>query len=1680
MSTNLSVYCKSAFKEFLLPAVNNANSSIILAKGVFGLNQDLEIPMEVIEHKWSFISSDRYTLTCDNASVFERDIKDGDLIKLCIGDMNLISILVRESDSYFSVYDKYDISRLSEPVTIGSNENNMIVYGGGGLVSGLHACIRNSESGLIVEDQSKNGTFVNNHRIQGSEHLRFGDCIDIYGLRIVVLGCFLAISTSYVKVTIDTGKLSPCVLCAPKINDSHIKSSKRVFHRAPRLIPKIDTEPIEIDGAPDPKELEQPSMLMTIGPAMTMALPMLLGCGLAIFASRSSGSSSGLFMYTGLVTAVASGLLGTIWALVSMKNAKKKFEKEQQNRSIAYGEYLNKCDAKISVKYKKNGIALSERYSSALECCRYDADNPCLWNRNDRQEDFLKQRIGIGSVPFQANVVVPKEKFMMLSDALVEMPGKIKEKYSMLHDVPVCVDLLHDKLVGVIGGREKRGAVLAVQNMIAQIAANNCYTDVKILMIYDERETDLSGSWDFVKWLPHVWNETKTFRYIAGNKEDASEVFYELTKILRMRAEKQHQENDSEKMPVPKPYYILFLADPEMLEGELISKYVFDPKPAYGLSTIVLAENYEDLPNECEKIIENDQSFSGVYNVYDDQADRTSVQFDPITSDELEAFARKIANVEVHETEAGGDIPNSLSFFDMYGIRSLSQLNVLDRWRKNRTYESMKAMIGQKAGGAPCFLDIHEKYHGPHGLVAGTTGSGKSETLQTYILSLAVNFSPDDVGFFVIDYKGGGMANLFSSLPHLIGQISNLSGNQVRRAMVSIKSENVRRQRIFNEYGVNNINSYTKLYKNNEAKMPVPHMLIIIDEFAELKREEPEFMRELISVAQVGRSLGVHLILATQKPSGTVDDKIWSNTKFRLCLRVQDRQDSSDMLHRPDAAYITQAGRCYLQVGNDELFELFQSGWSGAEYSEDPDDARYDIAKIISLDGRASLEGSRTKILKKEKKRILWISMLIPCIEHVLEGEEDVAERIENGTVSKTDLCKKVFDEIIRKDIDLADNESNEKRIIDLIGLYMSVVFDKDIDTLEEKAKAVIDEADKIGKKLPDRKEKTQLDAVVEYLQKTAADNGFVQTQKLWLPVLPTSLYLDQLKGYRPQFDGKEWPVHKGEWSLAVPTGMYDDPENQEQGSYIVDLAQTGNIAVCGIAASGKSTFVQTFIFSLINHYTPGEINIYAIDFSSKMLSVFEGEPHVGAVMYENDDELIDKFFAMMKRIMDERKEMFRGGSYSQYIRSKGKTVLPAILIAIDNFSNFKTKTTDKYDDLIIQLAKEGVNNGIFLMVTAAGFSSGEIQAKLADNMRTPVCLEMTDRFQYSEIMRCMHLGVRPEENVKGRGLAHIGEAILEFQTALPLQADDDFKRGEALKSECAKMREAWHGQCARKIPVIPAKPTWKEFSENDEKKTMDESDRMLPIGYNKEDASIYGIDLSRMFTYIIAGKAATGKTNMLKTLMMSANDKGGDIVIFDFESEFEDLADKIGAERITTDKEMYDLFVKLTPELKARSSTRMEIRDRLNKAEDSDADLDNEEIFKEMKEKHNFRYMFIGNMISFMKKVYKPEDGISPMNGYIENIIGKGELLGVYWFACYDHDKDTNGDASGRTAYSVFAKNKTGIHFGGNTGSQSVLPFDSLSFSEGSKPQKTGIGMIPPENGENTAIKVVIPFVKG
>jgi energy-coupling factor transporter ATP-binding protein EcfA2 len=249
--------------------------------------------------------------------------------------------------------------------------------------------------------------------------------------------------------------------------------------------------------------------------------------------------------------------------------------------------------------------------------------------------------------------------------------------------------------------------------------------------------------------------------------------------------------------------------------------------------------------------------------------------------------------------------------------------------------------------------------------MAGTTGSGKSECLQAIILSLIVNFHPDDVCFVLIDFKGGGMANLFGDVPHIAGTITNL-GNQIKRSMASLNAEMTRRQAMLKDAGVNHIDKYQTLYKEGKTAVPMPHMVLVSDEFAELKQQQPEFMAQLISVARIGRSLGVHLILATQKPTGVVDDQIWSNTRFRICLKVADKADSSGMIGSPLAAAVTLPGRGYVQVGYNEIFEHVQTAYTGADYIPLDGYVDLDTRQVSQIDSCGQVVASASAAPKRK------------------------------------------------------------------------------------------------------------------------------------------------------------------------------------------------------------------------------------------------------------------------------------------------------------------------------------------------------------------------------------------------------------------------------------------------------------------------------------------------------------------------------------------------------------------------------------------------------------------------------------------------------------------------------------------------------------------------------------------
>lgn len=308
-------------------------------------------------------------------------------------------------------------------------------------------------------------------------------------------------------------------------------------------------------------------------------------------------------------------------------------------------------------------------------------------------------------------------------------------------------------------------------------------------------------------------------------------------------------------------------------------------------------------------------------------------------------------------------MPESLGFMEMFKTDNVLQLNVPDRGRNHDSSRSLAAPVGLGGKGELIDLDLHEDAHGPHGLIAGTTGSGKSEFIITWVLSMCVNYSPDEAAFVLIDYKGGGLAGAFDNeryrLPHLAGTITNLDGAAVARSMVSIQSELKRRQTLFNEAcditgeATMDIGKYISYWRQGVLKDPCPHLFVVADEFAELKQQEPAFMDELVSAARIGRSLGLHLVLATQKPTGVVSDQISSNARFRVSLKVADASDSREMIRRPDAAELDRPGQFYLLVGYDELFLGGQAAYAGSQYAErDVYEPRRDLSvELLDLSG---------------------------------------------------------------------------------------------------------------------------------------------------------------------------------------------------------------------------------------------------------------------------------------------------------------------------------------------------------------------------------------------------------------------------------------------------------------------------------------------------------------------------------------------------------------------------------------------------------------------------------------------------------------------------------------------------------------------------------------------------------
>lgn len=802
----------------------------------------------------------------------------------------------------------------------------------------------------VLTLQRSNGQLVYINKVSIKENnvsINNGDIIDYYGLKIIVLAGIILINNPGNKVFLNklTANIGDLVINVnndysnKEIKDLDLYNDNDYFFKSPRIRRIIQNKTIKIDGPPSVKDPDEVPLIYTLGPMLTMGMTSSVSL-ISTLQRINAGETTMRESWSSIIIAVAMLATTILWpTLTKMFNKRQQRKKKKENIN-KYKKYLEEKQNEIAAESKVQSEILVENLLSNDQC--YEIINTKkvgLWGRRIEQDDFLTVRIGIGNYPTDITINCPEESFSIEDTTLKKEAQQIADSYHLIKDVPIGYSFLKNMITAIMGNKYKTDKF--VENIILQLVTFHSYEDLKIVVFTNEENAE---HWNFIKYLPHNFDNYKQFRFFAVNTEDAKDLSNYLEQELNYRRyDEQMQESESNYLSY-KPYYLIITDNYRKIRKTGIMKAITEINNNYGFSLIILENRLSKLPSKCNNFISiGDKNSSTLEDAYENQriinfTDEVNYNLD------MNLVAKKLSNIPIEFENGTKTLPNTITFLEMENIGKVEQLNIINRWKNNDPTKSLKAEVGVDENGDLMYLDLHEKFHGPHGLIAGMTGSGKSEFIITYVLSMALNYSPNEVSFILIDYKGGGLAGAFENkntgvkLPHLAGTITNLDKAEMDRTLVSIDSEVRRRQKIFNEardsLGESTIDiyKYQKFYREGKLSTPVPHLIIVCDEFAELKSQQPDFMDNLISIARIGRSLGVHLILATQKPSGVVNDQIWSNSKFRVCLKVQEKADSMEMLKRPEAAELKQVGRFYLQVGYNELFAMGQSAWCGAKY----------------------------------------------------------------------------------------------------------------------------------------------------------------------------------------------------------------------------------------------------------------------------------------------------------------------------------------------------------------------------------------------------------------------------------------------------------------------------------------------------------------------------------------------------------------------------------------------------------------------------------------------------------------------------------------------------------------------------------------------------------------------------
>ena len=788
-------------------------------------------------------------------------------------------------------------------------------------VSRRHASIDVGERALVRDLGSANGTTVDGAVLDGTTQAG------------VLLGGGRGAAGTALRsaeVTVGTVRLRLHLTGVPDPARGDALSPTHPHTRGPYVSPRFSGSARQLPTPPVPSPASKLPLLAMLAPAML---------GLVMFTVTGAAISLLMIAFSPLMM-IGSWLDGRV-------TSRRAFRRD----SVVFNAAVRAERAALEeLRHQEIGARESEAPSITDIAVAIESRGPMLWMRRPEHRAFLELRLGEGMLQSRTTTLMPDrgqcrpEHWSALQD--------LASEFASVGPVPVLERLDRSGSIGVAG--EPHWAEGCARSLVLQLVGLHSPVELVLACFAAPRLLGEGHSdWRWLGWLPHVDPPASPLRAwpLASDVHTQATLLADLEGVLAARGAhgpsrrtvRSHLDpgvsgGSAEavtELPMLPVILVVVLDTSGIDPARLIA--LAERGPDVGIHLLWVAARSAEVPAACRTLIDIDRGEAHVRVTRSSETVRLS-RLEFLDEPEGRALARSLAPVVDTATRPldDSDLPEALALRDLHPTDLLGGDHpILASWRASgslkKAWQSgerrepirLDAVVGQGPEG---IVSLGLRAQGPHALVGGTTGSGKSEFLQSWIMSLAATVSPDCLSFLLVDYKGGAAFAECAELPHTVGLVTDLDPHLVRRALTSLRAELRHREELLASRGAKDL---VTLERRSDPAAP-PVLVIVIDEFATLVREVPEFVEGIVDIAQRGRSLGIHLILATQRPAGVITENLRANTNLRIALRVADSADSSDVLGGTDAANFDPAhpGRAAYRVGAGRI-EHFQTGYLG-------------------------------------------------------------------------------------------------------------------------------------------------------------------------------------------------------------------------------------------------------------------------------------------------------------------------------------------------------------------------------------------------------------------------------------------------------------------------------------------------------------------------------------------------------------------------------------------------------------------------------------------------------------------------------------------------------------------------------------------------------------------------------